>query len=78
MTQVQVDLFGQLTDITGHSPLMLENIPDTDALVRAINALYPAMQGVRYTIAIDKKTIQSNTLLHETARVALLPPFSGG
>jgi len=75
---VNIILFGQLTDITGSSNIAIENIPDTDSLVKEINRLYPAMAGVKYVIAVDKKIIRENTIIHETGNVALLPPFSGG
>jgi molybdopterin synthase sulfur carrier subunit len=76
--QVQIFLFGQLTDITGNNKMVLHDVPDTDELVQAVNKLYPAMSGIKYIIAVDKKAIQVNTLLNETTIVALLPAFSGG
>ena len=76
--QVKIILFGQLTDIAGHDMVAVENIPDTDGLVKEINKLYPSMSGVKYIIAVDKKIIQENTVIGETSNVALLPPFSGG
>jgi molybdopterin synthase sulfur carrier subunit len=76
--QVKIILFGQLTDITGDDRVAVENISDTDGLVKEINKLYPSMSGVKYIIAVDKKVIQENTVISETSDVALLPPFSGG
>jgi molybdopterin synthase sulfur carrier subunit len=76
--QVKIIFFGQLTDITGNDTVAVENISDTDGLVMEINKLYPAMSGVKYIIAVDKKVIQENTVIGETSNVALLPPFSGG
>jgi molybdopterin synthase sulfur carrier subunit len=76
--QVKIIFFGQLTDITGNDTVAVENISDTDGLVMEINKLYPAMSGVKYIIAVDKKLIQENTVIGETSNVALLPPFSGG
>ena len=76
--QVKIILFGQLTDITGSDTIAVNNISDTDGLVMEINKLYPAMSGVKYIIAVDKKLIQENTVIGETSNVALLPPFSGG
>jgi molybdopterin synthase sulfur carrier subunit len=76
--QVQIFLFGQLTDIVGNNKMVLHTVSDTDELVQAVNKLYPAMAGIKYIIAVNKKTIQANTALNETTNVALLPAFSGG
>jgi molybdopterin synthase sulfur carrier subunit len=75
---VQISLFGQLTDIAGNSIIVVNDVPDTDALVAVINKLYPAMTGIKYIIAVDKKAVRANTALSETTNIALLPPFSGG
>lgn len=76
--QVPVYLFGQLTDIAGNNSMVLSDVADTDALLQAVNSLYPAMAGINYVIAVDKKIVRTNTVLNEKTQVALLPPFSGG
>jgi len=76
--QVEIILFGQLTDITGSNTITLEALPDTDSLVKAINKLFPAMNGIKYIIAVDKKRAAGNTIINAGSSVALLPPFSGG
>lgn len=76
--QVEIILFGQLTDITGHDKIVISNVSDTDELVRAIEDQYPAMSGVKYVIAADKKVVSINTAINEKTALALLPPFSGG
>lgn len=74
----EVLLFGQLTDIAGHHTLQLEEVADTDQLVQAVHARYPAMGAIKYMVAVDKKIIQENTPLNSLTSVALLPAFSGG
>jgi molybdopterin synthase sulfur carrier subunit len=76
--RVEIILFGQLTDIAGSNTIAVDDIQNSDELVTAINKLYPAMAGIKYIVAVDKKTIQTNTILNEKTMVALLPPFSGG
>ena len=76
--EVQIVLFGQLTDIAGNNTIAVNDVPDTDALIKAINQLYPAMSDVKYVIAVDKKIIRLNVILTENSEVALLPAFSGG
>jgi sulfur-carrier protein len=74
---VNIIAFGQLADITG-SLLSLDNITDTDDLVRQLNKLYPALANKKYVIAVDKRVVTINTILGNNNTVALLPPFSGG
>ena len=74
---INIIIFGQLTDITGDS-LVLENIQDTDNLVKELHKQYPALAKAKYAIAVDKKVVNENTTLRENSTVALLPPFSGG
>ena len=70
-------IFGQLTDITGNS-LSLENVPDTNTLVKELHQRYPGLVHAKYVIAVNKKMVKENTTLTEDCTVALLPPFSGG
>ena len=74
---VNIIIFGQLTDIAGSS-LALENIADTNGLVKELHIRYPALADARYLVAVDKKVANENTTLTEDSIVALLPPFSGG
>ncbi len=76
--QVEVMLFGQLTDITGQEKIIISNVSDTNELVRALEEQCPAMTGIKYVIAADKKVINANTVINEKTALALLPPFSGG
>jgi len=75
--QINVIIFGQLTEITGNT-LLLNNIEDTDSLIRELNGLYPALASKKYVVAVDKQVINQNTILKGNSTVALLPPFSGG
>ena len=74
---INIIIFGQLADIAGSS-LALENIADTNSLVKELHILYPALANAKYAIAVDKKVVNENTRLTENSIVALLPPFSGG
>jgi molybdopterin synthase sulfur carrier subunit len=69
--------FGQLTDIIGSS-VSIENIADTDGLTKKLLADYPVLAGIKYRIAVNKKIINTNTILNDKTAIALLPPFSGG
>lgn len=74
---INIMIFGQLTDITGTS-LSLDDIPDTDSLIKKLNKLYPELAEKKYVIAVDKQVVTTNAILSDNNTVALLPPFSGG
>ena len=76
--QVHIMFFGQLTDITGTQELVLQDIYDTNTLQETLHELYPALANAKYAIAMNKKTIQGNSMFSGDTTIALLPPFSGG
>lgn len=75
--QVEVLFFGKLVEIAGAS-LVLNNVTSTDELQEQLCLQYPALRAEKFIIAVDKKTISTNTSLTDHCTVALLPPFSGG
>lgn len=75
--QIQVILFGQLTDIAGN-PVFLNDISDTNSLVKSLHENYPELAAAKYVIAVNKEIVNQNTRLTADSEVALLPPFSGG
>ena len=74
---LKIIFFGRLADIAGES-IVLQDVADTDGLVKALHKNYPQLADTKYAIAVDKKVISENTILQKTSEVALLPPFSGG
>lgn len=76
--QVNIIIFGQLTDITGTDNLSFENVKDTAELVDRLKTRYPALNASKFAIAVDKKMVKENTALFNNNTIALLPPFSGG
>lgn len=75
--QVNILIFGQLTEIAG-TTVSLNEISDTDSLTEELNKKFPALANVTYRIAVNKKMVIENTVLTDHCTVALLPPFSGG
>lgn len=76
--QINLIIFGRLTDITGKSTMTLSGMPDTNTLIKNIHELYPLLAVNKYVVAVDRKIISGNTVLNENSIVALMPPFSGG
>jgi molybdopterin converting factor small subunit len=75
---LQVMVFGQLTDITGSGLIGVENISDTNSLLDSLKKKYPKLADTKFAIAVDKKVITENTNLNQASTVVLMPPFSGG
>ena len=75
---VQVIVFGQLTDIMGKNPVMIDSAADTSELIEQLNQRYPALLNKPYIIAVDKQIVTGHTALSGNNTVALLPPFAGG
>lgn len=76
--QVYISIFGKLTDATGSNAIVLNDVSDTDALLKQLNKQYPLLAGYSYIVAVDKEIISSNTTLTDKCTVALLPPYAGG
>ena len=74
---LNIILFGRLADLVADS-IVLEEVFDTDSLVKVLHTNYPELANVKYAIAVDKQIISKNTSLDNNSVVALLPPFSGG
>jgi molybdopterin converting factor small subunit len=76
--QIKVLIFGQLTDITGVTEINLDDVSDSDQLIKMLSQRYPGLANSKYAIAVNKKVISHNTAFSDNNIVALLPPFSGG
>lgn len=76
--KITILFFGQLEEITGASSLKLNDISDTDDLKNKLQKQFPALEKITFSIAVNKKMMQKNTILKPNDEVALLPPFSGG
>ena len=74
---LKIILFGRLADIAGNS-VAVDDVSDTDNLIKALHKNCPTLADTKYIIAVDKQVIKENTILSDSSVVALLPPFSGG
>ena len=74
---LKVILFGRLADIAGNS-VSVDEVSDTDTLIKELNKKHPALLNAKYVIAVNKEIIKENTTLNNNSVIALLPPFSGG
>jgi molybdopterin synthase sulfur carrier subunit len=78
MMHVNVLIFGKLRDITGVNSIRLNDVADTNDLIRELNRQFPGLSDMKYLVAVEKEIINGNTSLAENNTVALLPPYAGG
>jgi molybdopterin converting factor small subunit len=75
---IEVIFFGQLTDATGVSSMMVEEVSNTDMLINLMKMRYPSLESSKYVVAVNNTMVTENTILTPGSKVAFMPPFSGG
>jgi len=76
---IEVIFFGQLTDSTGVSSMMVEEeVANTDMLINLMKLRYPSLESSKYMVAVNNTMVTENTILTPGSKVAFMPPFSGG
>jgi molybdopterin converting factor small subunit len=75
---IEVIFFGQLTDATGVSSIMIEEVANTDMLINQMKLRYPSLESSKYMVAVNNTMVTENTILTPGSKVAFMPPFSGG
>ena len=76
--KIELLFFGQLTDITGTTVVMLDHMTDTDTLKHYVFDMYPSLQQAKLMIAVNNKLVTENEVIPEGAKIAFMPPYSGG
>jgi molybdopterin synthase sulfur carrier subunit len=75
---IEVQFFGQLVDKTEKSSIQLEYISSMVQLKEKLFTLFPLLKESKFVIAINNKMAPENANIPENAKIALMPPFSGG
>lgn len=75
---IEVIFFGQLTDATGVSSAMVEEVANTDMLINLMKMRYPSLASSTYMVAVNNTMVTENTIIRPGSKVAFMPPFSGG
>ncbi len=75
---IEVIFFGQLTDATGVSSIMVEEVANTDMLINLMKMRYPSLASSTYMVAVNNTMVTETTMLTPGSKVAFMPPFSGG
>lgn len=76
--KIQLLAFGQIAEITGKTAREMSGILDTNELIKILEEEFPVLAKTKFSIAVNKKIIQGNTVVNQNDTIALLPPFSGG
>ncbi len=75
---IEINFFGQLTDVVGTASLQIPWFPDTEQAVQAVLQQFPALKEYTFALALDNKMISTSQPVLEAQTLAFLPPFSGG
>lgn len=75
---IHIKAFGMVAEKIGTTGLTLDYSGDSDELLDALQAKFPELKSVKFTLAINKKIANGNQKIPIDAEIALLPPFSGG
>ena len=75
---VNLLFFGQIADVIGIHESTITNVSTSEELLLKLKQKYPAIESMKFSIAINKKMVHVDTELLDNDTIALLPPFSGG
>ena len=75
---MEVLFFGQVTDITNSSSLLVETCEDLDVLKYLLFNQFPNLADAKLLIAVDNKIVHENISLNENSKISFMSPYSGG
>jgi molybdopterin synthase sulfur carrier subunit len=75
---IKVKLFGMLADELQRQEVTMNNISDVRSLEKQLLDFHPVFNRVHCRIAVNRKLVTDNMVLHSSDEVAVMPPFSGG
>jgi molybdopterin synthase sulfur carrier subunit len=75
---IEILFFGQLTDITDCTSIVIENPGSIGQLKSTMLQKFPELMHKKFTIALNNKIVQDEEIILDNSKIALMPPFSGG
>ena len=72
-----VQLYGMLAEAVGTARVELE-VHSTHQLRQELVGRYPALDGLSYSLAVDRVLVHHDMPLTGKEEIAALPPFAGG
>jgi len=78
--KLDIHYFGMIAEAIKctREEFILENKLTVSQLQHLLVKKYRNLEKLNYQIAIDKKLVNTQTLITNDAEIALLPPFAGG
>lgn len=76
--KIKILAFGVVAEITGPELEIETEITTSEQALSILEAKYPSLREVKFSIALNKSIIRQETELMDGDVIALLPPFSGG
>ena len=74
---MDVLLFGIVAEKAGTTRMRVD-AGSVAALRDALHTRIPALAGLSYAIAVDRRIVHGDRMLTGTEEIAVLPPFAGG
>ena len=75
---MEVLFFGQVTDITKTSSLLMETCEDLNHLKNLLFKQFPNLENAKLLISVDNKIVHENISLNENSKISFMSPYSGG
>ena len=78
--KIRLLYFGIISEVMGENTQTLDVKEQTNVaqLLDELKSKHPALKNHKFTIAVNKKISEHETILNNEDEMALLPPFSGG
>jgi molybdopterin synthase sulfur carrier subunit len=76
--EIEIISFGQITEFINNQKIEVDGIADTDSFKQYLEDQFPALKDLKYKLALNKNIVQQNTEITNGAKIAIMPPFSGG
>lgn len=78
MAQINIKVFGKLSDVIKKDQLTMQFQGNSEMLMNALKSEYPDLGNFQFSIAINRAITSEVIDLNDGDEIALLPPFSGG
>lgn len=75
---IEVQFFGPLIEKTGKSSIQIEHTTSLTQLKETLFSDFPLLKDSKFIIAINNKMATEHSTIPVNAKIALMPPFSGG
>jgi len=76
--EIDIISFGRIRELIESQTVNIEGLKNTDEVKAYLEQRYPALAGMKYALALNKKLVQSKTEIEGNSTIAIMPPFSGG